>query len=814
MKYRTFVPPVLLVSRASVRWLGCKQAVASEPFVIDRAHHLNAALLLFGRLLTVLTAFGVLGCGQTKPDPVQVQPDTAQDVQDSDAVDAQGPDLDAGQGSDAADVFVPAGPPCSMPAQCKKFPQTPYCAEAVGACVACLFDANCPPGLQCQGYYCKSFACEPGKKSCSNSITAATCNPDGKTLALQACGPDPGQCLDGECRKCAPNKVFCAPAAAPDPANPSQVVSPAIVQCGADGQNWSTLQTCPAGQGCYRLSPSEVACRSCQPGSFQCQGDIALRCAGDGSGLEVIADCSQQGWKCLGGGCVDPCTTDLKSAANNGCEYFAVDLDNAVLPDGAGGQHDAQNAQYAVIVANQEGKPATIKVTAGSGQQVSYVVLPGQLKVLNLPDPTWLQPGGAPLQALQQDGSGVNKNLYRIESNRPIVAFQFNPLQNTGVFSNDASLLLPTSSLGTRYRAVTRRQSHPLLRSYLTVVAAKPGATTVQVTTTAPLQAGPGVVELPAGATHTWLLQQGQVLNLETDAFGADLSGSLVVADQPVAVFSGSEAANAPNTDVCLSGQCVGSNWPCVLDTDCPQTCCADHLEEQLFPRHAWGQSFHVSKFKFRGQEPDLLRFVADEPDTQVTLTPPVATVPVLQPGQWYEVELKTDVVVTASKPIQIAQYLVSAYAPGPNNDTCTASLNNQPICEQLWQTQEQPIACSADIDCPNVPEAADAKTGDPAMLLAVTDNQWLRDYTFLVPDKYAQHFINVHLPPGATATLDGVQLSGATFAFFPDGYSVARLPVKAGVHQLKASAPVGLMVYGWSDFVSYGYPGGAGLAQ
>ena len=40
----------------------------------------------------------------------------------------------------------------------------------------------------------------------------------------------------------------------------------------------------------------------------------------------------------------------------------------------------------------------------------------------------------------------------------------------------------------------------------------------------------------------------------------------------------------------------------------------------------------------------------------------------------------------------------------------------------------------------------------------------------------------------------------------------VARLKVGDGVHSLDASAPVGVVVYGYDDDVSYGYPAGLDL--
>ena len=49
-----------------------------------------------------------------------------------------------------------------------------------------------------------------------------------------------------------------------------------------------------------------------------------------------------------------------------------------------------------------------------------------------------------------------------------------------------------------------------------------------------------------AGDSFTTRLSAYEVLNIETNQIGADLTGSRVQADAPVLVFGGSEASNAP----------------------------------------------------------------------------------------------------------------------------------------------------------------------------------------------------------------------------------------------------------------------------
>ena len=58
---------------------------------------------------------------------------------------------------------------------------------------------------------------------------------------------------------------------------------------------------------------------------------------------------------------------------------------------------------------------------------------------------------------------------------------------------------------------------------------------------------------------------------------GADLTGTIITSDKPIGVFGGHEAA--------VSGT----------------QCCADHIEQQLFPVATWGKTYIATKSFPRG---------------------------------------------------------------------------------------------------------------------------------------------------------------------------------------------------------------------
>src|SRR5690606_10730598 len=145
-----------------------------------------------------------------------------------------------------------------------------------------------------------------------------------------------------------------------------------------------------------------------------------------------------------GGG--TPCEQAAMAESNQGCEFWAVDLPNAWA--GINGSPAPQDQQFAVVVANTASDvPATVQVFAGAGAvPVDSAQVPiGQIHEFRLP-----------VQNQAPRANTYDGVAYRIESDVPITAYQFNPLDNTvQVFSNDASLLFPTHVLDTDYTAVT-----------------------------------------------------------------------------------------------------------------------------------------------------------------------------------------------------------------------------------------------------------------------------------------------------------------------------------------------------------------------
>jgi hypothetical protein len=651
--------------------------------------------------------------------------------------------------------------------------------------------------------------CEPGAVvGCieEGSPQARFCGADGATTFVDTCPGESPQCRRGRCVDFEPGQI-CFPGE----------VEACVVEGGKEARICNQSRTAFVNAICVGPDGLDSQCRNgecttCFPGTKKCQDDqTVLVCKEDGSDWEVYATCNGSSQVCTGQFCEELCERNIKFNSYIGCDYFAVDLDNAFVPGGNGGFLDAQGAQFAVVVANPPDAtlPAIVKVEqfeAGGVEEVLYdskgeafptePLAPGELRTYRLP-------------RRDINGTTLAPLAYKVSANVPIIAYQFNPLENENVFSNDASLLLPASLLGTEYYAMTREQTFNELRGYVTVVAVMPGETNVAVTVTSTTQPGvayEGDPELEAaiehmkpGDTKIWKLKQFDVLNLETDRPGADLTGSRIIADKRVAVFGGSEAANAPNTARCIDIDEVTGEGVCEWDgktscrslLDCVNagfnTCCADHLEQQMFPLKTWGSSYVASKTWDRGLERDIYRLMAGADNTRIVLVPPQpgVQVPILNRGEHFEFESAGNFEIHAQdqKPLMVGQFLAAQDAPDPNVG--------------------------------GVASAGDAGTGDPAFMLLIPVEQYRTDFVVLTPAEYAENYLNVTVPTGASVEINGEDIPPGFFTIIGSGeYSVFRQVLPPGTHTIRSSEPAGVIVYGWDQYVSYAYTGGLDLEE
>ena len=588
--------------------------------------------------------------------------------------------------------------------------------------------------------------------------------------------------------------------------------------------NSTTWETCQGGMwvtsvACPVACADGVGCVQCAPGTNTCvNGDVAT-CDASGNPGAVSMQCTGS-TICENGACVDACADAASSRSYVGCEYWAVDLDNAlevadtqanasfffpcdlltgstpatmsVCYDGSSTVsglcdppnnacptgytcssqdvcvYDAQHAPFGIVVSNPQAKSADVTVTAGDGTMFTTTVAAGAVQAL--------LPQSHSIADQSLDNTGDQKKAYKVTSTLPIVAYQFNPLDNVNVFSNDASLLIPRTAWDIDYygmawpTADNRSAPTPNFQDwygYLTIVSYQDG-TVVEVTPTAAIQASATQTSIAAGTPTMFTIDAFHALNLEAVG-GGDLTGTVIHSmngTTPIGVFGGHEAME------------INEPTP---PSSCPgcQPCCADHLEEMLFPNSTWGKTFAIARSKQRTNEPDYIRVMAQKANTSVTFMPaPSATVAgncaSLQPGQFCDVKIQGDTAITASDPVLVGHYLESSIW----FDGLGTTVGN----------------------------------GDPSMAIAVPVEQYRTSYTILIPSSYDMNYLSISAPPSGAVQVDGTAQTLTSFA--NNMYRSTIVTVAAGQHTITCPGTCGVLVYGYSDAVSYMFAGGLDLKQ
>src|SRR5690606_17350340 len=118
---------------------------------------------------------------------------------------------------------------------------------------------------------------------------------------------------------------------------------------------------------------------------------------------------------------------------------------------------------------------------------------------------------------------------YRISSDTPVVAYQFNPIDGQISFTTDASLLYPVASYTHIYQIV----GYPVTigaSSYTNVLGAVDG-TEVEVTVTHPTVTGPGIPAGVPGVPFVIQLDEGDVAQIAATTANSTMTGTTVLTD-------------------------------------------------------------------------------------------------------------------------------------------------------------------------------------------------------------------------------------------------------------------------------------------
>lgn len=613
--------------------------------------------------------------------------------------------------------------------------------------------------------------------------------------------------------------------------------TPSIEKCSEDGTEILDA-ACPTEEGpaiCRNAKCVQVACI---PGQGRCLEDGAREaCNAMGTQWESLEKC-KGAEQCEAGNCLDRCALSELTRSYVGCEYWSVELDNALL-NNEGKLPADREPPFAIVLANtstdydalvniysEEGVIASADASRLVGSTVMFpgvdlVTVKSQLvgqdgvKLLDISGPIKNVPLPRqsiltlilPTRRLPFKESSLSKSSYKIKSSQPIVAYQFNPLCCNYNFTNDASLLLPKSALTKNYMFMSYEVWRPdggdisysptltvLATEKDTKVTIKLPASTKGLTFPELLYPNSNARILGPNVSGevTTTLQPHEVLNLGAMARDHDITGARITATKPVAVFGGHTCAFVPH-----------GNAAC------------DHLESQLFPMETWGRRFFATPLKMRGKgerttlEGTYFKFLALENQTEV--------------ATGINLNYREDVDILRHTSGAVKPCLAFSEKPEEGKFTLNAGQFCVVGSKKVFIAESgKPLLVGAFLSGQGSVEK-DPKfgshAGDPAFFLVPPEEQFRAEYSFLTPKTYFVSYITIVIQPGAGISLDGMNLDLQQFDYeLLDDLGVARIhiPVEPGPHFVKSEnqIPFGLIVYGYDDYVSYAFTGGLNLTK
>jgi hypothetical protein len=621
--------------------------------------------------------------------------------------------------------------------------------------------------------------------------------------------------------------------------------APGVERCNFRG-NQTFLANCEGRAVCRTIDGVPTCVEvECIPGQRVClDEDTPGVCDDEGSGYQAQEQCGE-GVTCSAGACLDPCEIADEAASYIGCEYWPVELDNNLLFDED--ENSTANAPFAVVLSNPQQETALITVRTPEGtimDALTEVNIPGQqirrdegctfdiecgrngqcvggiclypptvvrTEVLDADGERVGEPISGPMENVEVPPGGqlqipfprmqpepyktsLSRIAWHIVADRPVVAYQFNPICCNFSFTNDASILLPTGALTKDYYALTYPTwNHPQntnvsIPATLTIVATEDDTDVTVFLGDRQLRPStdPRLDGQPADGVIRVNLDRQEVLNIETaDMLPTDLTGAKIETSKPVAVFGGHACTFIPF-----------HQWAC------------DHIEQQLFPSETWGRNYILAPLKLRGpgagtREATYWKFLARKDGTEITLdrnyddldplaqsAEPAATpscrdkltrtnIISLNDGEFCEFGTRIGLSVDSNHPILVGAFMSGQFSTGMED------FGNQ--------------------------------AGDPAFFLVPPQEQYRREYDVLTPPTYALDYVTVIIQPNSNLMIDGVPVDPMDHDpeyIESQNHIRAHIPLDDGPHHLEADVPFGIVVYAYDDFVSYAYTGGLNLTK
>ncbi len=376
--------------------------------------------------------------------------------------------------------------------------------------------------------------------------------------------------------------------------------------------------------------------------SSGCSPDLHSRVDESGNIVETCPP--DQG--CLSGHCAPACTAVAAAHGNVGCDFLIPRPPISMYTSPC----------YAVFVANNWNKPASIALTRGEttydAGSVARVPISGQAETSWPPLPTdgvpadqgaviFLEGGpqqylGCPVETAIDTHTAVSLTgrgqAWHLVTDTPVTVYDIMPYGGAKSFAPSAGLISPTTAWKTNYLAVVppfqpfEGGAGSPGSQWGQIVAADDG-TVVTIAPSVDLPAGDDVSAAPAGFAASYSLSAGEFLQWKQNrsiAVPMDMTGSVLSANRPISFVGGNE-------------------YLCITTATSDGGGC-DAAHQQIWPISAWGSQYAVAPYATRnvngGEESLLYRIVGAKNDTVLAFDPPVVGAPsALEQGERQDFE-------------------------------------------------------------------------------------------------------------------------------------------------------------------------------
>ncbi len=420
------------------------------------------------------------------------------------------------------------------------------------------------------------------------------------------------------------------------------------------------------------------------------------------------------------------CFNQLHGQSNEGTDFWCGFMEHVDIN---------ANTKVAMIT-SKFNTGGTISIPNGTWSE-SFSVAANQVTIVELPDNT------------ENIGSEIFGEVgIRIQSNDPVSVY----IHQYRRYRSEASVVLPVSSIGKEYYALTYKGVFAMGRDHYSefLLVGTEDETNVRITLSDQTRAGK-----TAGSTFNFILNKGQTYQVQGATSTSDLTGTHIVGDKDFALFG-------------------GNSW-----TEVPTGCNArDNLLEQMLPVNTWGKKF-VSVPNAEVNY-DIFRILASEDNTTIEVFETIDNhTYTLNTGEFVEYTQSAPSYIESNNPIQVAQFNVGQDCSGHNiGDPSMVLLNS-------------------------VEQTRDTVTLYNSSLQEIVENYI--NIIVATSDVPLITFDGQPIPASAETGVIGQN----------DEFTYIRLAVNEGAHTIISEAcGVIATAYGYGDAESYSYSGGASFNE